>query len=635
MAVLDNLLVRIGVDESGVGRGVDRSIRDFDRFGDAGERLGARLGEAGQDAGRAFGDGFTRDANGRLRDSLGRFASEGTGIGRGIGTNIADGLKGSGPGMAIALAAALSLLPAVGALVATGLVLLFGAAFTKIGLKAAATNKGVQAKLDGLKKHVDKTLKKISQPFVQTWHTILDTARSTFDKLAPELAKAFKHIAPAVSRIVEQIGKGFEKLAPSIEPLGRAFSRLLDAIGPAIPGIMQGIGDAITDIATVIAENPDLFAGFITGLIKIIPWALKFVAVLAKVFNWVGAFMGTTNALVVVLGLLFTPLILVMGAFRKLKDTLAGSGQSFGSVWDYAKTKAQQFWAFISPALTLIATLFSTAFTLIKTVVMTAFRIIKAIIFGDFGQVKATIRSGIASIKAAWSAFWNALKRVTSTAWEAIKAAVKRAWSAIKSAFTSGVNGAKTLFRNGWNAIRNSATSGASRLIGVVRRIPGRIRNALGNVGNLLRAAGRRVVQGLIDGIRSMLGRLGGAMGDIAGKIRGFLPFSPAKEGPLSGSGNPARSGEKIAAMLAGGMTSGTGMVARAASTVAGAAAITPTGVSAPAGVRAAAAAAGGGQTITIRSGGGRLERLLVEVLQAAIAEQGGNVQTVLGRGRA
>ena len=81
---------------------------------------------------------------------------------------------------------------------------------------------------------------------------------------------------------------------------------------------------------------------------------------------------------------------------------------------------------------------------------------------------------------------------------------------------------------------------------------------ALGNLGRLLAQAGRNVISGLISGIQSMLGPLGSVMGGIAGKIRGFLPFSPARVGPLSGRGNPELSGQSIAAMLARGLTTGT-----------------------------------------------------------------------------
>src|SRR3546814_20818799 len=40
----------------------------------------------------------------------------------------------------------------------------------------------------------------------------------------------------------------------------------------------------------------------------------------------------------------------------------------------------------------------------------------------------------------------------------------------------------------------------------------------------------------------------------MASTIRDYLPFSPAKEGPLSGLGNPEQSGRKIAEMVGDGI---------------------------------------------------------------------------------
>jgi len=44
---------------------------------------------------------------------------------------------------------------------------------------------------------------------------------------------------------------------------------------------------------------------------------------------------------------------------------------------------------------------------------------------------------------------------------------------------------------------------------------------------------GRNMISNLAKGITDRIGRVTGAIGDVAGGIRNFLPFSPAKEGPL------------------------------------------------------------------------------------------------------
>lgn len=88
----------------------------------------------------------------------------------------------------------------------------------------------------------------------------------------------------------------------------------------------------------------------------------------------------------------------------------------------------------------------------------------------------------------------------------------------------------------------------------------------------LLWEAGKNMIQSLIDGMRSQFGRLSGAAHDVAQTVRNFFPFSPAKEGPLSGKGDPLLAGQKIVERLATGIDMEapvlTGAVASAASNV-------------------------------------------------------------------
>lgn len=69
--------------------------------------------------------------------------------------------------------------------------------------------------------------------------------------------------------------------------------------------------------------------------------------------------------------------------------------------------------------------------------------------------------------------------------------------------------------------------------VSFVEGIPSKITTALGDLSELLRSAGREIVQGLIDGIGDKIGDLQDKMGELGGKIKGFLPGSPVKEGPL------------------------------------------------------------------------------------------------------
>lgn len=143
------------------------------------------------------------------------------------------------------------------------------------------------------------------------------------------------------------------------------------------------------------------------------------------------------------------------------------------------------------------------------------------------------------------------------------------AWHLITGAFSEGGASIRQIIDAAIGWIIRTVKAGMDFVTRTAGNLPGRIKGALGNLGNLLYQAGRNVVQGLIDGIRSMFGRLGSAASSLAQTIRDYLPFSPAKEGPLSGRGNPFYSGQSIVNLLASGVTSTLGAAEHAAADLA------------------------------------------------------------------
>ena len=178
-----------------------------------------------------------------------------------------------------------------------------------------------------------------------------------------------------------------------------------------------------------------------------------------------------------------------------------------------------------------------------------------------------------------WNTIWNTAKSV----WNSITTAIGDAIIAVRTTVSNIVNSvvtflsnawntAKTTAINAWNGLVNSVKTTVNGLLAFVRGIPGNIVSALGNLGSLLFNAGKSIIQGLINGIKSMVGSVKSAVEGVLSAARNLLPFSPAKEGPFSGKGWTLYSGRSIVDSLADGMTQRQGSLARAASSVMGAA---------------------------------------------------------------
>jgi len=222
----------------------------------------------------------------------------------------------------------------------------------------------------------------------------------------------------------------------------------------------------------------------------------------------------------------------------------------------------------------------------------------------------------VAGAKAAWSGItgfvrdiWRDITGAITAANDAIKRVISAAWAFIKAAVTREVDGVKAilswfgrlagLFRGWWDDATGAVRSAQDKMIGFVREIPGRIMSALGDVDSLLFSSGKKIIQGLINGVSSMIGAVGNTISSVVSTIKSYLPFSPAKQGPLAGAGDPANSGRSIVRNLAKGMLAGRGDITSAAAQVAGAALFRPgaglTTSSAGLGLSALGSGGGGG----------------------------------------
>lgn len=215
--------------------------------------------------------------------------------------------------------------------------------------------------------------------------------------------------------------------------------------------------------------------------------------------------------------------------------------------------------------------------------------------------------------------------KVMRDGFDKAKTIVTTAVNGIKNGVSTAFGTAKRIVSDAMGSIVRAVSSKISSVLSTIRGLPGRIRGALGNLGGLLYRAGQQVVQGLINGIRSMLGSLANIASSAAGTIARHLPGSPVKEGPLRVLNN-GYAGGQIASMLAGGMAKGLPAVTRAASSLAGAATMTPTAsfTGARAGTAATAAAGGGTIHLSLNIGGRNLGKVVIDPLRKEVKSLGG-----------
>jgi phage-related protein len=382
---------------------------------------------------------------------------------------------------------------------------------------------------------------------------LLSTIGQLVGQLSGALTPAVAVLSPIIAQLAELVGlilgEALRSLVAAVIPLLPMLARLVATIGTALT-------QALIQMAPALAQGVQELASLLPALAPILPLLGQLVTALLPVLvelvrSWQPVQAQTVQAVRDLLPALISILPPLVELIRVLAPLIA---------------------AFIRLQLEVTAKVIPVIATLISWIVRLG--------AATIGQQLKAVTWMIRNVPAAW----NAVRAAVAAAVTAIMTAVGR-FAALPARFAAWFGGAQ-----------QAASARLGALVTLVRGIPGRITAALGNLGGLLVSAGQRVIQGLIDGIRSKISSLTSTMSGVAGTIRSFLPFSPAKTGPLSGRGNPQYSGVSIGRMLAHGIDRSRPLVDAASSRIASAAQITAgaAGMQRPAFAAAGSAAAGG-----------------------------------------
>ncbi len=363
------------------------------------------------------------------------------------------------------------------------------------------------------------------------------------------------------------------------EKIGELFA-MLEQVAFGILGILPMVAEVVFFLASAFASLPGPVQSVIGSLIG---WSLLLGLIIPRLM----------------------PLISLLGMLRLSMITTAATSVATGAVW-VASTVA-------SAAVVIAQWVAMGAAAMARAVMMAAAWVIA---MGPIGWIIAGIVALVALIIYNWDAIWAKTQEV----WGAIWNFIKQAGEFIKNIVMAALKFILDLFLKyhpvgiviqHWDAIVGAISSGVGRAIAFVTSLPGKITGALGDAGRWLIDAGKKIIQGLIDGILSMIGAAGRAIGAVARRIRDALPFSPAKWGPLSGPGSPDIAGRTLGAMLAAGIRRSLTEVSNATVQVASAAQTSTLG--AP-----GLAAAGGVAGLDLRDVEAALQRAMTRAMDQA-----------------
>lgn len=234
--------------------------------------------------------------------------------------------------------------------------------------------------------------------------------------------------------------------------------------------------------------------------------------------------------------------------------------QIFMNAWNTIQLQFTLWWMRIqATALSMwvaLKNLFSSGWEFIKQVFVNAWNAISGFITGAWNNLVAfasnlwnRLQSGFADmwnkIKTLAVAVWNYIKNYLLSTWDNIKSMAQQTFERIRSTIQQAMDNAKNAISNAWNAIKSAFSAAVAAVIAkateFARGIADRVGNAIGemqkfpakvgqifaNAGSWLLEAGKNIIRGLINGIKSMGSSVWDAISSvIPAGVAGFVGFS-------------------------------------------------------------------------------------------------------------
>jgi TP901 family phage tail tape measure protein len=370
----------------------------------------------------------------------------------------------------------------------------------------------------------------------QTLGTALTALLPVFVQLQGVFVSVFQQVLaqalPVIVQLVTMLGETFAQLLPIIVPIITTLAGLaVTLISQLMPIFMQLVSTVLPMVVTIFGAVLQAIGPLISMLAGLlIPIIQALMPVVVTVF---GGMAGVISSIMqIVMGVIQVVTGLISGNWSQVWE---GIGNIFGGIWNW------------------IVTLVSVALEIVGTVIGSALNFWWGLISGTLGAIGqffidmwnnivsflgdvwnnivngviAAVTWYFTTIFNAFTAVWtfigdvfNNILNFFAGVWNNIVGGVVGAVSAYISIVSNGFNfvlgfirsilgNVGNFFAETWNNI----TRGISEFVGGIGRffdsIPGTIMGALSGAGTWLFDAGKNIVNGLFDGIKSLAGTIG------------------------------------------------------------------------------------------------------------------------------
>lgn len=251
---------------------------------------------------------------------------------------------------------------------------------------------------------------------------------------------------------------------------------------------------------------------------------------------------------------------------EKVTDLFNSVTRFFGDMKDKAVEKAQEIYTNVtdffgnmkdkvSDAMSNTKNYISDKWTEAKNKTVELATNIKDSAVNKFNEMKNNVSNKMSGLKTNISNRWNEAKNKTINAVNNIKSAAENKFNQVKDSVSNKMTDVKNKISNKWNEAKTKTVQKTKEIYNEAKKKFTDVKDAasekFGDVKdavsdgltdavdtakgfkNKFLNAGKNIVGSIADGIKNGAKKVTEAIGGVVEKARNFLPFSPAKEGPL------------------------------------------------------------------------------------------------------
>ncbi|MFI1655616.1 hypothetical protein ACH4ZU_12015 [Streptomyces sp. NPDC020472] len=447
---------------------------------------------------------------------------------------------------------------------------------TALGGIAAALNQpevfaGIYSLFNGIQAAVTALVPALA-PLGTAFGALFTLAGSFLTMLGPliasvltPLSEAFTMLVPAIEPLIgllgEALGGVVAALAPLITAVVTALAPLIEALvaglQPIIPIIVETLSAMSAALQPVIEILMQILTAAILPLIPVVQsLAAEFLPKISEAFSAVmealQPFLQKLLELVNFLMPILAPAIefiaslfldSLVGAINGVADVLTGLWSVFSGVWDmivgYFKTVVGIFVGLITGDWGMALDGLKQMWNGVKTFLSGLWDTIKGLfmVFLNVG-ILGTGKKLLTAVKGLWDNSWNAVKTAAINVWNATKTNFGNFMTALKNAPGAALQAIIKFFGETWTKIKSEAGTAWEAVkkvfsekiddcVRFVKDLPKNVKQIFSDAKSLLIDAGKKIIQGLIDGLKSMFSSVKGTLGDLTSKLTDWKGPAP------------------------------------------------------------------------------------------------------------